>query len=906
MDPQQRVFLEICWECLERGGYVPDQAPGPVGVYGGMYNATYFQRHVSTRPDLIEMVGEFQVMLANEKDYITTRVANRLNLTGPAVSVHTACSTSLVAVAQAFHALRTGQCRMALAGGASVTCPPRSGYLYNEGSMLSPDGHTRSFDARAQGTVFSDGAAVVLLKRLSDALADGDTIYAVLRGAAVNNDGGAKASFTAPSVDGQAAVIEAALASAGVPARSIGYVETHGTATPMGDPIEVEGLARAYATQTSDTGFCHLGSLKSNVGHMVTAAGAAGLIKAALALHAEAIPASLHYEAPNPAIDFDATPFRVNTRLQPWPRAEAPRRAGVSSFGVGGTNAHVIIEEAPLRLPAEPASGPQLLTLSARTPAALAAAATRLADHLAAQPGLALADVAHTLRVGRKQFAQRACVVADTVEEAIAALRSADAPARAAGSVPGWLPQAIFMFPGQGAQYAGMGRALYAREPVFREAFDACLQAFEGSLGFDLQERMFSDDEAALKPTSVTQPATFVLEYALARQLQSLGIQPAALIGHSVGEFAAAVLAGVMSLRDAARLVARRGALMQSMPEGDMLSVRMPAAELERRLPGGLSLAAENGPSACVAAGPAALVETLRRQLEADGVAAKLLQTSHAFHSVMMEGAVAPFEALVREVPLAPPKLPIYSTLTGQRLGDAEAVDPAYWARHLREPVRFSPAALAALGQTEHPLFIELGPRNSLSTLVRQHASKQRPVTAVALLADRPEQECAAWRLAAGRLWTLGLEPELGRLDGRARKQRLPLPTYPFERKRFWIDIAPVSAVAPAASAPESSIPVLPPSTSIPELPMTLAQAVPAVAAVQPARRAFLAARVRELFEELSGIDMADVEGASPFVEIGLDSLTLTQAAIQVKKQFKVNLTFRQLMESYRNFDALA
>ena len=350
MDPQQRVFLEICWECLERAGYAPDQAPGPVGVYGGMYNASYFQRHVSTRPDLIEMVGEFQVMLANEKDYITTRVANKLNLTGPAVSVHTACSTSLVAVAQAFFALRTGQCRMALAGGASITCPPSSGYLYNEGSMLSPDGHTRSFDASAKGTVFSDGATVVLLKRLSDAIADGDTIYAVLRGAAVNNDGGAKASFTAPSVDGQAAVIEAALASAGVEARSISYVETHGTATPMGDPIEVEGLTRAFAAHTADTGFCTIGSLKSNVGHMVTAAGAAGLIKAALAMHSEAIPASLHYEAPNPAIDFDGHALpRERPRCAPWPREATPRRAGVSSFGVGGTNAHVIIEEAPLR-----------------------------------------------------------------------------------------------------------------------------------------------------------------------------------------------------------------------------------------------------------------------------------------------------------------------------------------------------------------------------------------------------------------------------------------------------------------------------------------------------------------------------------------------------------------------------
>ena len=908
MDPQQRVFLEICWECLERGGYVPDQAPGPVGVYGGMYNATYFQRHVSAHPDLIDMVGEFQVMLGNEKDYITTRVANKLSLTGPAVSVHTACSTSLVAVAQAFHALRTGQCRMALAGGASITCPPRSGYLYNEGSMLSPDGHTRSFDAKAKGTVFSDGATVVLLKRLSDAVADGDTIYAVLRGAAINNDGGAKASFTAPSVDGQAAVIEAALASAGVEARSISYVETHGTATPMGDPIEVEGLTRAYAAHTADAGFCTIGSLKSNVGHMVTAAGAAGLIKAALSMHAEAIPASLHYESPNPAIDFDASPFRVNDQLRPWPREATPRRAGVSSFGVGGTNAHVIIEEAPLRVASDAATGPQLLTLSARSPAALAAAATRLADHLDTHRDAALADVAHTLRVGRKQFAHRACVVAESFDDAVAALRTADSAARASGSVNAWVPQPVFMFPGQGAQYAGMGRALYAGDAVFRSAFDDCLKAFDGVLGFDLRERMFSDDASALTPTSVTQPATFALEYALARQLMALHVAPAAMIGHSVGEFAAAVLAGVMRLEDAARLVAQRGALMQALPAGTMLSVRLSAAELLPLLPEGISLAADNGPAVCVAAGPSDAIENLRAALEAKGIVAKTLQTSHAFHSAMMDAAVAPFEALVRETPLSPPGLPIYSTLTGRLLTDAEATDPHYWARHLRETVRFSPAVREVLGQLAHPLFVEIGPRNTLATLVRQHATKAVPAPAASLLPD-PAGESAAWRLAAGRLWAQGVEIDLGALDPRARKHRVRLPTYPFERKRFWVEMATASAApiasvaAPALDSSAISALSTPLSTSIPELTMTVA----AVAtSAPPARRASLVTRLRDLFENLSGVDMSDVEGAAPFVEIGLDSLTLTQAALQVKKNFKVNLTFRQLMESYRSFDALA
>ncbi|HYP83450.1 polyketide synthase [Variovorax sp.] len=903
MDPQQRIFLELCWECMERGGYAPDRCERLVGVWGGMYNATYFQRHLSTRPDLVEAVGEFQVMLGNEKDYIASRVAHRLNLHGPAVSVHTACSTSLVAVHQAFRALQNGDCDMALAGGVAVTCPPRSGYLYNEGSMLSPDGHTRSFDSRARGTVFSDGAAVVLLKRLSDALADGDPIYAVLRGTAVNNDGGAKASFTAPSVDGQAQVIGAALANAGVDPRSISYVETHGTATPMGDPVEIEALTQAWRQHTTDTGFCRIGSLKSNVGHMVIAAGASGLIKAALSLHHEKLPASLHFESPNPAIDFDATPFRVNDRLSAWPRHDAtPRRAAVSAFGVGGTNAHVIVQEAPLRAPSEAGEGPHLLQLSARTPTALAAACARLAEHLEAHPDIPLADVAHTLRVGRTPFAQRAVVVADTPAQAAAALRTADAPRRAQGATGARVPQPVFMFPGQGAQYPGMGRTLYASGRAPRAAFDDVLQCFDGVLPFDLSERMFSPDPAALAPTSVTQPATFALEYVLARQLLGLGLQPAALIGHSVGEFVAAVLAGVMRLEDATRLVARRGELMQALPPGVMLSVRLPAEQLQARLPEGLSLAADNGPQVSVAAGPADAIEALRAALEADGVVARVLQTSHAFHSAMMDPAVAPFEQLVRGIELQAPHLPLYSTLTGALLAPHEATDPRYWARHLREPVRFSPAVRTATAALPGAVFVELGPRNTLATLVRQHGGA---APALSLLSDTPAEEAHAWRLAAGRLWALGAGLDLAALDARNDKRRLCLPTYPFERKRCWVDIAhaPAAAVTAITSV---SMPVAEPVAALP-LPMpTPAIPEPTMTAASTDRRADLAQRLRTLFEDISGIDLAQADVSSPFVELGLDSLTLTQAATQVKKTFKVNVTFRQLMESLRSFGALA
>ncbi|MDR6887271.1 MULTISPECIES: polyketide synthase [Variovorax] len=902
MDPQQRVFLEICWECLERAGYVPDAAPGPVGVYAGMYNASYFQRHVSTRPDLIEAVGEFQVMLANEKDYITTRVANRLNLTGPAVSVHTACSTSLVAVAHAFHALRTGQCYMALAGGASVTCPTRSGYLYQEGSMLSPDGRTRSFDAQAQGTVFSDGAAVVLLKRLADAQADGDTIYAVLRSAAVNNDGGAKASFTAPSVDGQAAVIRAALAAANVEARSISYVEAHGTATPMGDPIEVEALTCAYGEHTDALGFCALGSLKSNVGHMVTAAGAAGIIKAALSLHHEVIPPTAHFTAPNPSIDFSRTPFYVTPSLQPWPRAGDPRRAGVSAFGVGGTNAHVIVEEAPPR-PASPvAIGPQVLPLSARSEAALAVAAEQLAAHLDATPGLPLADVAYTLGVGRKAHAFRRAVVAGDAAEAIAALRGNDSAWRVSGHIDSRAPQLVLMFPGQGAQYAGMGKNLHANDPVFAAAFDACVKAFGNALDFDLRERMFEGEADALSPTAVTQPAMFALEYALARRLLSLGARPHALIGHSVGEFVAAVLAGVMRLEDAARLVARRGALMQAQPAGAMLSVRLGADQLTARLGTSLSLAADNGPTACVVAGPFEAIAALQASLQEEDIPSRPLQTSHAFHSAMMDGAVAPFEALVSEVALHPPTIPIYSTLTGRLLEDAEATSAGYWARHLRGTVHFSPAVRSAMAQTGRPLFVEVGPRNALATLVRQHGAAE----VMPLLHGEPADEARTLRLALARLWTCGADIELSRLAVRTGAQRVRLPTYPFERKRFWVDIAAPAAkpaTLPEAAPPAPALFVPPP---VLETTVTVAAAPPLPVSSTPASSdASLDARLRSLFEDISGIDMAQAEGHAAFSELGLDSLTLTQVATQIKKRFKVNLSFRQLMENYRSLDAL-
>jgi len=898
MDPQQRIFLELCWECIERAGHVPDAAEVPVGVFAGMYNASYYQRNVLAHPDLVEKLGAFQVMLGNEKDYIATRVAHKLNLTGPAISVHTACSTSLVAISEAIDSLRAGRCGMALAGGIAVTCPVRSGHVYQEGGMLSADGHTRSFDAKASGTVFSDGAAVVLLKRLSDAIADGNPVYAVVRGAAVNNDGGQKASFTAPSSEGQAAVIAMAHADAGVDARSIGYVEAHGTATPLGDPIEIEGLTHAFRQTTDDTGFCVVGSVKSNVGHLLMAAGAAGVIKTAYALQYGCLPPTAHFRRANPVIDFEPTPFRVSGELQPWADVDGqPRRAGVSSFGVGGTNAHVVMEQAPAVAPSEPAEGAQLLTLSARTPVALVEAVARLADHLETAVDTNLADVAWTLAVGRKAFPHRISVAADTADAAVAQLRSADLSAAAAKSRPVQAADVVFMFPGQGCQYAGMGRTLYAREPVFRAAFDDCARVLDAELGQDLRALVFGDDADALLPTAIMQPAIFSIEYSLARWWMAQGVVPVAMVGHSVGEFVAATLAGVFALPDALRLVARRGRLMQAQPSGAMLSVRLPQETLMARLPVALSLAAENAPNACVVAGPHDAIAAFQQQLEGEGVACRALKTSHAFHSAMMDAVVPAFRAEVDALVRKAPSLPLLSTASAGWLQDEEAVSADYWARHLREPVRFSTAIAQVLDRPGRVL-LEIGPRNTLAALSRQQPLvQQHRIASVASLSDDADGEQAALLAAFGQLWSQGVVLDPAALDRRGRRLRVRLPTYPFEKKRYWVE---AHTAAPRNVVPHPSMA----ARAVPESLMSVVpEAASPVATVD--RRPRIAAQLKELFEDVAGFDLSEADGDANFIELGLDSLMLTQVALQLQKTFPVRITFRQLMGDYASLDRL-
>ncbi|MFT3925001.1 MAG: amino acid adenylation domain-containing protein [Myxococcales bacterium] len=808
IDPQQRVMLEVAWEALESAGYDPARPKGSIGVYCGEYNVTYYTENVLTRPDVLDRVGSFVAMVGNEKDYIATRIAHRLDLRGPAISVHTACSTSLVAVAQAFFALRTRQCDMALAGGVSIAFPQRRGHVYEEGGMLCADGHCRPFDANATGTMFGDGAAMLVLKRLSDAQADGDHIHAVIRGAATNNDGAHKMSFSAPTVEGQAEVIAQAQTVAGVDAASIGYVEAHGTATPLGDPIEVEALTQAFRRSTDKRNFCGIGSVKSNLGHLTAASGATGLIKAALSLEHEHIPKSLHFERPNPGIDFANSPFYVMAEPKAWPRGAVARRAGVSSFGVGGTNAHVVIEEAPARAESGSAQEPQLLVLSARSEAALARMGERLGAWLATHPQASLSDVAFTLARGRRHFERRRAVVVQDPAQAAQELSGKQAEAQLSSKTP----QVVFVFPGQGAQHAGMGRALYQRYPAFAEALDRCNALLEPILQADLKALMFAPDDdpaahALLRETRITQPALFAIGYALAQLWKSLGVEPACLIGHSVGEFVAAHLAGVMSLDDALRMVAERGRLLQSMPRGSMLAVRAPAARVEASLDPTLSIAAINGPNLCVVAGPERAVHALSLLLDAQGVANSHLHTSHAFHSAMMDPAVPQFLEFVRKIPLAAPKLPIYSTVSGALLTDSEATDSMYWARHLRATVRFADAVQAAYAEP-HRVLLEVGPRNGATQLARQAIVDRKTQHAVATLDGKVDRaELSALLGAVGQLFERGVSVNLTALPSAQGARRVPLPTYPFERKLHFVEPGKALGVpAPQASAPSRGV----------------------------------------------------------------------------------------------------
>jgi acyl transferase domain-containing protein len=812
IDPQHRLFLECAWEALESSGHAPATYPGLIGVYAGLAMNTYFLHNLCVDRAFAAdfsanyQVGNYQTMLGNDKDFLPTRVSYKLNLRGPSITVQSACSTSLVAICQACTGLLTYQCDMALAGGVSITFPQKRDYRYQEEGLASADGTCRSFDADACGTVFGHGAAVVLLKRLEDALADRDPILAVIKGFALNNDGSDKIGYAAPSVNAQAEVVAMAQAAAGVHPESLSYIEAHGTATPLGDPIEMAALTEAFRRGGAKRKqFCAVGTGKTHIGHLDVAAGAAGLIKTVLQLQHEVIPPLLHFKTPNPKIDFQNSPFFPVSKQMEWRRNGAPRRAGVTALGIGGTNAHVVVEEAPVTCSSGSSRTSHLLLLSAKTPTALNAMSARLAEYLETNPASSLPDVAFTLKKGRQRFRYRQALCASTSTEAIKMLRAADREANYTGQAPTEVPSVAFVFPGQGSQYVNMGRELYESEDVFRDAVDRCAECLKKPLGLDIRSVVYPDGvdatakaEKQINETRVTQPAIFTLEYALACLWMSWGIKPSLLIGHSVGEYVAAVLAEVFSLEDALGILASRARLMQDLPGGSMLAVRRGVSELEGTLPEGIAIAAINSPVLTTLSGPTPELQKLQDKFEAESVFCRLLPTSHAFHSSMMDPIVEPFAKIAGSVPHQDPKLPWISTYTGTWIDKKNGPDGAYWSGQLRRTVRFGQAIETAL-QAGATMFLEVGPGQALTQLIRQQATKPKNLVALTSLGpnDGNPADLKAMLSAAGRMWVNGIEPDWTEFYSKQERLRLALPTYPFERKSYWI--APPSKAADPA-----------------------------------------------------------------------------------------------------------
>lgn len=863
LDPQQRLFLECAWQALEDAGYDPATCGARAGVYAGASWNFYLLANLLPNRPLLETVGLLTVANSNEKDFLTTRVSYKLNLRGPSVNVQTACSTSLVAVHMACQSLLSGECDLVLAGGASASARQKSGYSYQEGGILSPDGHCRAFDAQAQGTVMGEGVGIVVLKRLADAWQDGDTIHAVIKGSATNNDGSQKIGFTAPGIDGQAQVIAEAQAIAGVDPATISYIETHGTGTPLGDPIEIAALAQVFRAKTAQQGFCAIGSLKTNIGHLDVAAGVAGLIKTVLALKYRQIPPSLHFERPNPKIDFARSPFYVNTQLAPWSAGSTPRRAGVSSFGIGGANAHVILEEAPA-FPSAPARQPwQLLALSARSAAALDARTAQLAAHLRQNPDLDLADVAYTLQVGRKPFAHRRALVCQDIEDAENLLTAHDSQRSLTGRQESERRPVVFLFPGQGAQHPHMAADLYHTELVFRQAVDQCAGLLAPHLGLDIRNLLYptqaaasaqpntvdvereqvtallSDASERLQQTAVAQPALFVIEYALARLWMEWGVQPHAMLGHSIGEYVAACLAGVFTLADALALVARRGRMMQQMPPGAMLSVFLAQEELLPLLGTRLSLAAVNAPTRCVVSGSLQAVAALEPELARLDVPYHRLHTSHAFHSQGMQPLVEAFTQLAQQVDRRPPRIPYISNVTGTWITAGEATDPAYWARHLCQTVRFGDG-IRELERIADRIYLEVGPGHTLSNLAREQPATHNKTNRLVLSSlptlharqesvapAEPTADSAFMLTTLGRLWLAGVSVDWQKLHAPQQRRRIPLPTYPFERQRYWVNPPPTGGPQAPQNASQTGATLVTNSVATSNTPSSTEAALP-------------------------------------------------------------------------------
>jgi acyl transferase domain-containing protein/acyl carrier protein len=814
MDPQHRHFLECSWAALEQAGWDPRRYSGRIGVYAGSGINTYFVNNVYSNRALRQAAGPIPLLIGSDKDFLPTRVSFKLGLEGPSIAVQTACSSSLVATHLACQSLLSGDCDMALAGGVSIRSPEARGYVYEEGMIFSPDGHCRPFDANARGTVPSNGVGIVVLKRLEEALSDRDCIYAVIRGSAVNNDGAAKVGYTTPRVEGQARVLRAAYKMAEVDPRTVSYVEAHGSGTTVGDAVELTALQKIFGERADGGQDRVLGSVKGNIGHADTAAGVAGLIKTVLALHHRTLPPTLHFERANPELKVEDGAFCVRTSASEWKSGAQPRRAGVSSFGLGGTNAHVVLEEAPAVPESRAFRSRNLLLLSARTPQALDSAALRLANHLQATPDVQMADVAFTLAAGRRPFEQRRAVVCTDRDTAIQALLGR-APERVSSAVASNEPASVaFLFSGAGDQYVGMAHGLYESEARFRETLDRCVALLLAETGKDFRSLIFSNangvDRDQSKPrwdlramlqrparsvqqddlarAELAHPALFALEYALADLWMYWGVRPAALLGYSLGELVAACIAGVISLQDALTVVCRRAQLFESLPEGAMLAVSLPEAEVGRYLGGEVCLGAVNGPGMTVLSGSVPAMSRLREVLDAEGISSRWVQSTRAFHSPMTEPIRAAYTDLLSSVRLSPPQIRLISNVTGTWTTDEQATDPAYWATQMCAPVQFERALGELWNKTQ--LLLEIGPGQSLSSLALQHpGAAVAGAVAVASLphAHQGAHDCEFILRSMGKLWLAGAELDWSRVHGDAVR-RVGLPTYPFERQTYWLE----------------------------------------------------------------------------------------------------------------------
>ncbi|MCR9278933.1 MAG: amino acid adenylation domain-containing protein [Pseudomonadaceae bacterium] len=880
LDPAQRVLLETAWQTLEDASYAGERLTDRcIGVFAGVGDNSYLFKNILSNPRLLNAVGEHQIRLANEKDYVASRIAYKLNLTGPAISVHTACSTSLVAVAQAVEALRSGRCSMALAGGAFIATPQRSGYLHTEGGFASADGHCRPFDANATGTVFSSGAGMVLLKPLQQAQRDGDQIIAVIQGVATNNDGAQRVSFMAPSVTGQASCVSAALLDANVVGSDIGYVEAHGTATPVGDPIEVEALARAYGDR-GQAEPVRMGSAKGNIGHLDAAAGITGLIKAALMLKYNRMPASLNFDRPNPAIDFDTLGLRIQNQTEDWPSA-LPKRASVSSFGVGGTNAHVILRsvessagisaKAPQTQSAGavPADKPVRITLSARSADALQRQGEELAGWLADNSHVGLNDLAYTLRLGRAELPFRRTVLASSSTDLQRQLGKRMPAAEAHTGAR----QLVFAFPGQGAQRPGMAMDLYAQSDIARSVIDTVATVAEPIAGIDIRKLLLSaDPDERIHETRYTQICLFATELAAARFLLSMGARPDVLVGHSIGEFAAACLSGLLSVEQASRLVAIRGRLMQALPRGSMAAIGLSADELRERLPDSIAVAADNAPTLSVAAGPTDALAAFADTLEQEGVFVRTLSTSHAFHSPMMNDMLAAFGQECASLDYGELAIPMVSTLTGEAVSRDELATSDYWLRHISHSVLFR-SAIDSIAQDGDIFQLEVGPGQSLTSLTKQitvEGGESNTVTS-----NAPNQDETDWDAMLRALTVLdgsGSDMQWHRISSNPVGSFLSVPPYPFAGPTYWLEPMKLSALPVDAGEQETG------------------QSSP----------------LQELLEAVSGLQLSGENRYRDFVELGFDSLLLTQVGQALASQFGASLSLKELMQTTNSLDKLA